>query len=219
MKKPLLAASLVAAVALPATAEAQGLGVAGRVGTLGLGGEVAVGLSDRVVLRGGVGVSPLDVDATFDDVDVTLMLPTLYNVGLDFYLNGAFRIGGGLLFKPDDPEVTGEFDAPQDIGGRTFTPQELGTLTGVIDSKGRAPYILVGFGKHTDIGIGLSVDLGFAVLGEPDVRLSASGGTFPDQVELQSRLDQEAADFEENMRTYLEIWPILSLGLRIGVGS
>ena len=209
---------LVALGAGPTSAVAQ-LGVAGRVGTLGIGAEGAISLTDRVVIRGGVGLSTLEASTTFSDVRVDLTLPdSWYNVGVDFYVSSAFRIGGGILFKPDDPTLTGAFDGPVDIGGRTFTPSEIGTLTGRVMSDNQAAYALIGFGKHTSRGIGLSLDVGAAFLGTPSVSLAAEGGTFPDQAELNDRLDQEARDFEDDMKAYLQVWPILNLGIRIGVG-
>ncbi|MDX1492790.1 MAG: hypothetical protein R3253_01855 [Longimicrobiales bacterium] len=209
---------LLLALAVPTGASAQ-LGIAARAGTLGIGGEAALGLSDRLVVRGGLGVTNLEVSTTLDGVDVELQLPeSWYNVGLDLYLNGALRVGGGLLFKPDDPQLLGVLTEPVDIGGRTFTPSEIGTLTGRIVSDDQAPYVLVGFGKHTDSGFGLSLDIGAAFTGDPRVTLDAQGGTFSDRAELEARLDQEARNFEEDMKTYLRIWPILSLGLRLGLG-
>lgn len=211
---------IAACAAVPPSAGAQSLGIAGRVGTLGLGGEAAIGLTDRLVIRGGLGLTPsmLEPRATFDDLEVDLILPNWYNVGVDLYLNGAMRLGGGVLFKSDDPSLVGEFNAPQDIGGTTFTPDEIGKLEGVIDSSDRVPYVLLGFGKHTAPGIGLFLDLGVAFLGEPDVRLTSSGGTLSNDPTMQNALDQEAEDFEADMRTYLRFWPILSLGLRMGLG-
>lgn len=212
----LAAAALAAA---PCNASAQGFGVAARAGTLGLGAEAAVGIGESVAVRGGLGLVPFELDATIDEMAVTLELPeTWYNVGLDLYLNGAFRLGGGMLFKSDDAMVTGNFTTPQEFGTRTFTPEEIGTFTGVMDSKDSAPYVLMGFGKHTASGIGLSLDVGLAFLGDPEVTLDSDGGTLSDEPIMRSSLDQEAQEFEDDMRTYLRYWPILNLGLRIGVG-
>lgn len=218
MNRLLLAAVCAAVACTPSLASAQ-LGIAARAGTLGIGGEVALDLSDRLVVRGGLGVTTLDVSTTFDGVRVDLELPdSWYNVGLDLYLSRAFRIGGGLLIRPDDPTLTGAFEEPIDIGGRPFTPEEIGTLTGVLSSDDRAPYVLVGFGRHTASGIGLSLDVGAAFTGDPSVSLSAEGGTFSDEAELDARLEQESRNFEDDMKTYLRIWPILSLGVRLGFG-
>ena len=214
----LAGALLTGALAAPPSAAAQ-IGVAARVGTLGIGGEGALDISDRLVLRGGVGLVTLDVSTSFDGIAVDLELPdSWYNVGIDIYLNSALRIGGGLLVRPDDPTLTGAFQEPVDVGGRTFTPGEIGTLTGTLSSEDRAPYLLIGFGKHTASGLGLSLDVGAAFTGDPRVTLDASGGTFSDQPELDARLEQEAQDFEDDMRGWLRIWPILSLGVRLGIG-
>ena len=61
------------------------------------------------------------------------------------------------------------------------------------------------------------VDFGAVFLGDADVRLNASGGTLSDDSDpLRSALDQEAAEFEEDMPGYLKIIPIVSLGIRLG---
>ena len=214
-------AALVTALALLVPTPAPGqLGIAARAGTLGIGGEAALALSDRLVLRGGLGLTPFDVSTTFDGIDVELELPeSWYTVGVDLYLNGAMRVGGGFLFRPDDPRLTATPVDPVDVGGRSFTPEEIGVLTGVLGAQGRAPYLLVGFGKHTSSGFGLSLDVGAAFTGDPEVTLDAEGGTFSDQAELDARLIQEAEDFEEDMKGYLRFWPIVSLGVRLGLGG
>jgi hypothetical protein len=208
------------AVAEPdAPVAAQGFGFGLRAGTLGLGGEAAMGLGERVVARAGIGWNPYDPEIALDEIDVTAELPTWYNVGLDLYLNGALRLGGGVLFKPDDSTLSAVFTEDQEIGGQTFTPQQIGTLVGVIDSRDQVPYVLFGFGRHTAPGVGLFADFGVALLGEPDFRLDAVGGSLDSDSEpLRSRLDAEAQAFEDDAGAYLRFWPILNLGLRIGVG-
>jgi hypothetical protein len=153
--------------AVPITVLAQGLALDARAGTLGLGGEIALDLSERLVVRGGIGITPLEPGTTLSGVDVSLKLPTVYNVGVDIYLNGAVRLGGGLLFRTGDLEVTGDFTADQDLGGTSFTPQQIGTLSGVLDWKDRAPYVLIGVGRHTAQGTGLFLGPGLRVLRRP----------------------------------------------------
>jgi hypothetical protein len=127
------------------------------------------------------------------------------------------RVGGGVLIKREDPSLRAEFDTPQDIGGTTFTPEEIGAVTGVIDSADELPFLILGFGKHTVPGVALFIDLGLAFLGDSDVTLDASGGTLSDDPATQAALDQEAQEFEDDLPTYLQFWPILSLGLRVGI--
>ena len=207
------------ATATPRTVDAQGFGVAPRAGTLGLGADVALELGSRVVARGGVGVLPFEFTGTFDDIEMTLELPsTWYNVGVDLYLTNVLRVGGGILFKSEDPTLSATPTAPLEVGNQTFTPDEIGTLTGTLDSGRQAPYVLIGFGKHTR-GIGLTLDLGVAFQKETRVTLDASGGTLFDDPDFRNELEAEARNFEDDLPTYIDLWPILSLGVRIGLGG
>ena len=61
MRHPLLIA-LAALITAPAAVAAQGLSLAGRAGTTGLGGEVILSLAPKLALRGGVGAIPFDID-------------------------------------------------------------------------------------------------------------------------------------------------------------
>lgn len=213
----IIALTLAFAAAAHQGASAQ-LGIGARVSTLGVGGELAVDLTPQLVLRGGMGLTPVEPSSTVGDLDVSLDLPTWFNVGLDLYLNGAMRLGGGVLFKREDPRFLGEFTQDQEIGGQTFTPQEIGTLIAVLDSPNQVPYALIGFGKHTAPGVGLFLDLGVAFLGAPDVLMSTEGGTISDDSgPMRTALDAEAQEFEEDAGGYLKLWPIVTLGLRIGV--
>lgn len=208
----------------PGTSPACGqVGGAVRVGTLGVGAEAAVDLSGRIALRGGaglaMGLSTFRPSTTFDGVDVDLVLPNeWYNVGLDYYLNGVIRIGGGVVFVSDEPTLRGAFAEPVDIGGTTLTPSEIGLLTGVVSTNRRAAYALVGLGRHTTSGFGVSLDVGAAFLGnDPSVTLAATGGSYAQEA-LADLLVAEARSFENDMKTYLTIWPLLSFGLRYGIG-
>lgn len=198
---------------------AQDVGVAVRAGTLGLGGEAALGLGSRVVVRAGIGYLPLEFGATLDDIDVTLELPrTLYHAGLDLYLNSVVRIGGGFLVKPDGIALSATPTEPQDIGGQEYTPEQIGTLRGGLQTEDRAPYALIGFGKHVSRRAGLTLDLGVAFLRDTRVTLDSEGGTLSDDPSFRQRLDAQARSFEEDLPRYLELWPMVSLGFRIGIG-
>jgi len=231
MKKSLFVLTTAALLTLPGAVEAQGIGIAARAGTLGIGAEGALGLTDKFVIRGGVGLMPLEIkNPSFwepgADVDATLELPkTWMNIGADFYLGGGFRIGGGMLFKPDNPTLTGSLTgtASIDIGGTTYTATDVAEVVGTLNSKKQAPYALIGFGKHTSTGIGLFLDLGVAMLGDANVTLEATEGTAtnpssPLYGPLQSRLRDEEQKIEDDFGQYLKFWPIINIGLKLGIG-
>ncbi len=229
MNKRLLVVTAAALITLPGALAAQGIGVAARAGTLGIGAEGAVGLTDAFVIRGGIGLMPLELkNPSFwepgTDVDATLKLPkTWYNIGADLYLGSGFRVGGGMLFKPDDPTLTGTLtgNAEIDIGGTKYKATQVAEVVGTLNSKNAAPYALIGFGKHTAKGIGLFLDIGVAMLGDPEVTLEATKGD-PNVInspQFQSRLRTEEQTIEDDFGTYLRLWPILNLGIKLGLGS
>lgn len=223
MRKRFLVLTAALVAVAPAALSAQGFAVAGRVGTLGLGAEAALGLSPKFQVRGGLGLMPLEPTATIDDIEFTIGLPdTWFNIGADLFLGGGFRIGGGMLFKPDDPTLAGELTetASIQIGDQTYTRTEVAQLDGVIDSKDQAPYVLLGFGRHAAPGVGLFLDLGVAFVGEPEVLLSATGTPeVVNSAEFQAELRKQEQQTEDDLGSYLKLWPILNFGVKIGLGG
>ena len=222
MRTSILTLSTALLLIAPAAVSAQGFGIAGRAGTLGVGGELALGLTDAFVIRGGLGLMPFEPSATIDDIEFTLKLPEKWiTIGADIYLGGSFRIGGGMLFKPDDPTITGEIAGGSvTIGDVVYTSTDVAQLTGTLDSKDQAPYVLIGFGRHTSSGIGLFLDLGAAFIGEPTVSIAATGNsTVISSAEFTSELRKQERNIEDDLGSYIKVWPILNIGLRIGVGG
>ena len=216
--KKIPAVLLCLLVAVPTSSAGQ-IVVVFRTGTLGVFGmEGVVGVADRIEVRGGFGIWTLEAETDVDDVPVTVSFPDLtLNLGMDYYLNDSFRVGGGYLHRNDYPQLIGSFTDVVDIGGTPLTPTEVGTLRGTVTSNKNAAYAMIGFGRPTGSGWGLSVDFGAVYLGSPEVTLWAEGGTYP-QDELDELLALETVDFQNDMKTYFRIWPILNLSFRKTVG-
>jgi hypothetical protein len=209
---------LAALLALPPAASAQ-VGVGIRAGTLGLGADVAFALSPNVQVRGGGAIQPWDPTFTISDIEYTVNLPgTFVNIGIDLFpIGGGFRIGGGLLYKPEDISISGKFADNVDIGGRSYTGSEVGTLTGTVSSKATVPYVMIGFGKHASSGIGLFLDLGASFVGEQALTLTATS-TVTSNPQFIADLESERLDAEDSLNK-VKIYPMVNLGLRIGVGG
>lgn len=229
MKMRLLVVGALAALVAPHALSAQALGVAVRGGTMGFGAEGAVGFGQSVVVRAGLGLLPIEPNvAGFldlgDDVKAKLELPgSWYNLGVDLYLGGSFRIGGGMLRKPDDPTltITASSNDQVDIGDETYSGEDVSEIRGTLSAKNSAPYLIVGFGKHTSTGVGLFLDMGVAFLGDPQVTLEATEGnqTVIDSAAFQTQLAQEEQKVNDDLPVWAKrYWPILSVGLRIGLG-
>jgi hypothetical protein len=216
MRKALVAA--LATLALPLALSAQSVGIGVRAGTFGLGGEVSVQLMEKLAVRGGLGIVPVELNGDFGDVTYNIK-PTspLTNVGLNFFPGmGGLHLSAGVLMVPNTTDLTAEYTGTVTIGDRTYTGAEAGTLTGTLDHGSMAPYAGIGFGRMTARGIGLFLDLGAAFMSEPVVTLNASGpGTNSQQ--FRDDLERERQKAQEDAEKYLRILPQISLGLRFGL--
>ena len=221
---PFVATALFAAVA-PATAQSVWLG--GRAGTFGAGFDVSVAANDWFVLRGGTGGHGANTDLTSvarlaDNRTGTLNFPNMiYTIGADIEM-GNFRIGGGMLYKNEDPyyAITLGDSATIDIGEGSYTEPEVTRLTATLRSEPWAPYVLVGFGQHASSGLGLFLDVGVAFLDRPELSMSAAG----DPSVLRSRgfrddLRAEQRSVRDDIGDLVNFWPILKLGIRYGIGG
>ena len=209
---------LLLLLAIPHTVSAQGFAIGARAGTLGLGGEVALGLSDVIVLRGGYGVFPYEYDGDFDGNDYTVTFPTsIWSAGIDVYLGGGpIRIMGGFMGRSGDIEIESEISGSRDIGGTSYTVP--GTLMGALEQKATAPFAGIGFGKHTSGGFGFFLDLAAAFTGEPDVNLSVSGA-LASVPGIQESLNEEEETIKEDAGSLLKIWPMVSIGFKLPLGG
>ena len=216
--KTMIACGAVAAALAPAALDAQGFGVGARVGTVGVGVDAALGLGPKVAVRAGLGLLPFEPTPEIDGIAYTLELPrTWSNVGLDLYLTGPFRIGGGVLFREGDIGLAATPSSDIELDEVTFSPEEVGTIVGTLESRSAAPYAVLGLGRLTGAGVSLFLDAGVALTGDPEVTLDSVGGTLSDEPEMQTALQGEAERFVEDSRGYLQFWPFLSLGVKVGV--
>jgi hypothetical protein len=212
-RAPWIALTLVF-LSAPTGLTGQGLALGVRAGTLGLGGEVAFGLSDVFVLRGGFGFFPWEYDDTFEGQDYKVTFPpSMWSAGIDIYLGGGpIRIMGGVMGRTDDVEMTSEWTESQEIGGIEYNVP--GAILGVLKQDAVAPFAGIGFGKHTAGGFGFFLDVGAAFSGTGEIEMSASGpvALVPG---IEESLQAEADRVEEDIGGLLKIWPIVSLGIKI----
>ena len=221
-----LALSLLPAVP-PAHAMQHGFSVGGRVGTLGIGPDVAVPVSDRIAIRGGAGVLGFDLDMTgrfglADNRTAKLSFPkAFYTIGADVSLLG-FRAGAGLLVKSEDPtyRITLDPGATIDIGSNTYTEPEVSTLTTSYAWNTGAPYVVLGFGSPASRGFGFVVDVGAVLLHDSRFSMKATGD--PAVLTSQQFLDDleiEEREVRDDAGGWVNYWPIVSVALRFGLGG
>lgn len=222
MKKSAVMLAALVAVALPATASGQ-ISVGARAGTLGLGGEVSVGLGRMLAVRGGIGVVPYEFESEFSDIEYTVSFPDrIWNVGVDLYpFGGGFRISGGVLNRPKfEIEATGQQQA--EVGGRTYTG-DIDIQGSFSNERETAPYATIGFGRATGRGFGIYLDVGAAMTGDAVLELTGTckeTTTGNDCPGFQADLERERAQAETDINdlgTVVKLHPIFQIGIRIGL--
>lgn len=229
MTRPILAAAAACAVsactlvASPALAQTYGrpaaepaIAVGGQVGTTGAGIEAQFSLGPIFVLRGGVDTLGFDLDETYDGVD--------YSGRFDFDTVGAFVdlhplangffVSGGAYVGQRKIGLNATPTGPVEIGGQTFTPAQVGVLSGEIKLKDVAPFAGLGFDNTFTRSSrwGFRALAGVAWSDTPEVGLNSTGGTLSNDANFRARLADEARSIQSDAEDY-GFYPVIQLGL------
>ncbi|HEY7241200.1 MAG TPA: hypothetical protein VH600_18660 [Burkholderiales bacterium] len=193
-------------LALAAAGSAQAAGIGARIGTTGLGADVAWDLAPTLSARVGYSGGSVDHDVT---TDITyhgkLKLQNL-NTFLDFApLGPLFRFTGGFIFNDN------KFDVNTD-------PVNGGSISGTVKpSNSAAPYLGIGYGRVSGAGVNFYADLGVMYQGSPKASLTANCGTLSagQCSALQAQVANEQAQLEDKLKN-AKYYPVLNIGLTIG---
>jgi hypothetical protein len=187
-------------------------GVSG--GTLGIGPEVSYRFSPHLGIRANAAFLSYNDSDEIDEVDYDAELKlNSYGVLLDWYpTGGGLRISLGGRFNNNDVELEGRPATNVEIGNQTFTPQQVGVLTGTIAGENDfAPTLTLGYGGTLAQGFTMGVEVGVVAQGSPKINnLRATGGTFSNNPILQSQLAAEEQNIEDDADNY-EYWPVLQV--------
>jgi hypothetical protein len=214
IRTALLLASLLA---LPTTAPANDTFFGAGVGTLGFGLEVGRHISERVALRGGVNFGSYSQTRTRSDIryDSDLSLST-FSLLADWHPQGeGFRLTGGALINNNKFDKDARLEGAVTIGGTTYQPDEVGSLSGRVDFEGVAPYLGIGWSRARAAASGLSfsADLGALYQGSPRVRLRGTCNVSPVCDNFEQELRAEERSLSDELSGY-RWWPVVSLGVR-----
>lgn len=196
---------------LLASAARADLGIGLKAGTLGFGAELSKSFSDKFSVGLGFNTydykttdraSDIDYDFNFDLQSVAL-LANYHPFG------GVFRFTGGVVYNQNELNLTGKPTGTNYvINGKTYTAEEVGTLTGKLTFNSTAPYLGIGWGNRPHGKSGLSADIGVLYQGSPKLALTATGAA----ANLASDIEQERRSAEEDLSD-LKWYPVLSLGM------
>ncbi len=213
----------LALIGIPSAAICQ-VSAGVRIGTLGVGPELALGINSRIAIRGGIGVTKYHYDGTVSDKRYSIDTPSsIWNIGVELSpFANAFHLSAGVLHRPQF-DLTGTYTGTTRIGNNDYA----GTVRLVGNVKNTTeigPYAGLGFGRMTKKGFGVSFDLGVATLGDGKLSFTqatctaSNGQPCPNQSQFQSDVNTEAAKASNDFGKYLKWHPILSLSLHYGFG-
>jgi hypothetical protein len=193
------------AATLAAAGSAQAAGIGVRAGTLGIGGDVAWSVAPTLSARIGYSALSWDRDVSTDRVsyDGTLKLSNL-NTFLDFSPLGPLRLTGGLIFNRNRYDVRGDF-----LGGSVSGEVKTGSSA--------APYLGIGYGNVSGLGVNFYADLGIMFQGSPRASLTANCGALSAGActTLRNEVAAEQARLEDKLKRF-KYYPVANIGITIG---
>lgn len=206
-------AAMTLGAALPATA-AEGqwtLGLSG--GTLGAGPEVAYRFGTHLGVRANAGFFSISRSEELDDVDYDGDIDlNSFGAMLDWYpMGGGFRVSLGARANNTEIDIKGTPTTNVEIGSTTYTPAQIGTLTGTITTDDFAPALTLGYGGTLAEGFTFGFELGVLFQGSPEIEnLRSTNGLLSTNPVVLANLRQEELRIEEDAEDY-EYWPVLQL--------
>lgn len=194
------------------------IGVKG--GTLGVGVEAGLKMSDYLALRGGVNYLRFDFDTTIHKIDYNFE-PTFFNADLllDFHpFANPFRITGGLYINNNEVDVDGVYRQdllPQDYRQYGYLIDQA-HVKGTVSYNSLAPYLGIGWSSNQHgPGWGFNVDLGVVFQGSPEVSdlyLDDPWG-LGQRDEVKTWLVGERQEIVDELDKY-EYYPVASLTIK-----
>lgn len=191
------------------------LGISG--GTTGIGPVACFPLSEVTSFRLGMGFLSFEreqeVDTLSYQMDVSLRwFPLIldYNPGGSF-----FRLAGGIFINQSSADASYVPDFTVELGGHTYTPDNVGEVTGKVSMQPLSPYLGIGLGRPAggNSGVGFLLDTGIAFTSF-NASLNHVGGNLPPGLEEQLMEDLEMeADSLQNSLDGLKVYPVASVGL------
>lgn len=196
--------------------DAEGVGLALRAGSTGIGAELTAGLGGPLNVR--VGGSWFEVDRKFTRRDVTFdgKGTLAFGMGLlDFHPgSGSFRISAGAFYnrtKAVGDSVGGTIV----LNGVPYDVRLVGKVHGEAKTNEVAPYAGIGWGNAVRgrSRIGFVADVGVVYWGRPTVALMATPAN-PALVppRFYDDLEVERKKIEDDVSKY-RFFPVVSIGL------
>lgn len=193
---------------------ASNVGVTAKAGTLGLGGDVSVGLGPILGLRFGASGYNYDITGQLTDYgDITANMNWMtYGVYLDWFPAGTgFRVTAGAMGNDNEVKLTAEPNEPLELYGVDYSIDD---FRGKVAFNAFAPYLGIGYGNAAgeDGHWHFACDFGVMFQGEPSVEASAHSTVDALQPYLDSALERKRKEIEDDL-SFFSLYPVIAVGV------
>ncbi len=186
-------------------------------GTTGAGIEAEIGLDDRLCLRFSHSLMSASRDLSWHG------LPYMFDASMNWTTvlldihpsGGGFRFSAGAAINSGGVDIEIASTSPLELGGRTYSPEEVGVIRGSVEMNPLAPYVGLGFENRPESGRGLVLSTDIGVVAQSyRVELAHEGGSLPLDLEqaVYDAVEVEEGSLERSLNG-LGIYPVLKLSL------
>lgn len=210
----------VGAVALGATSALAAVGATLKVGTLGVGADVTIGIQEKLNAR--VNLNYFSYGKSFteeEDEDGSgggTIRPELNLQSMGALLDWhpwarGFRVSAGFYLNQNKLDLTAETNDTVDFNDQEYSVSDVG---GKVDFNSLAPYLGIGYGNAVQENghWHFSFDIGALFSGSPQVDLWATASDPALQSQLDADIDGEVKEIEDDLGVFT-IYPVVSLGV------
>lgn len=219
LKRISAVAAMVAALSSSAFANEGMVAVGLKTGTQGFGVEARMPIIDNVFGR--LGVNYFNLNRTLNDGDLgykakmTLMTVPLM-VDYHPFDQSGFRLSAGIAYNGNKVSVKATPTRIVQINGVTFTPDQIGSVTGKLKLGNTiAPILSVGYDSSfvSDGSFSFAFEAGMMFSGKPKLNISGTGSD-KDQKQFTDALQADGNKAIKKAKKSLEFFPVLSIGVK-----
>jgi hypothetical protein len=186
------------------------LGLTG--GSLGVGPQLSYRPNDHVGVRANATFLSFSRDEGIDDIDYDGDVDlSSFGALLDWYpTGGGLRVSVGGRINRNEIGIVGRPTTSVTIGDTTYTPQQIGTLSGTVTTDDFAPQLTIGYGGTLAKGFTLGAEIGLLWQGQPQIDNLRATGLLANVPQVQADIEREEQEIEAEIDDY-ELWPILQV--------
>jgi len=193
--------------------DATGVGLSAKVGTLGVGGDVTVGVNEYLGFRFEVNGFGWNPEWKRDEGTINGDLEWLtYGALVDLFpAGGGFRITGGGFLNKNKVRLTADLNKQVELDGNDYS---LDNLQGEAKFDDLAPYVGIGYGNAvgSDGRWHFSCDFGVMFQGEPKISATATASDPSMQGVVDQALAREEAKVQDDARVF-KYYPVIAFGV------